>query len=101
MTEREVQDSIVRALDALAWDVTHFSYHKKMPKGARGVADLYASHEGHQAQVWIEVKAPGGALTTDQEMWLTRTGASGAHVMVAHSVAEVIAKLADLGFVTE
>ena len=101
MTEREVQDDIVRALDALGWDVTPFSYHRKMPPGAKGVADLYVTHEGHKTQVWIEVKSPGGALTPEQETWLTRTGASGAHVMVAQSVAEVIAKLADLGFVTE
>lgn len=101
MTEREVKEEVKTALEALGWDITVFSWNKKMPLGLKGVADYYITHEGHQARAWVEVKKPGEGLRPEQDRWLTRTAASGENVMVVHSAAEVIARLGELGFVVE
>lgn len=53
----------------------------------KGIPDLVAIREGHH--VWIEVKAPKGRLSEDQERWLQDLENHGGHYIVARSVEDV------------
>ncbi len=97
MTENEVQQDVVQALELMSWEVTTFSIPRKAFIQLSGVPDIYATHEGKQKQVWIEVKRPGKGIEpgSKQERWLTRTAASGALCIVVHSVDELLEKLTE------
>lgn len=98
MTENEVQQDVVKALELMGWEVTTFSIPRKAYIQLRGVPDLYATHAGRKRQVWIEVKATGKGIvpSSDQDRWLTRTAASGALCIVVRSVDELIEKLTEM-----
>ena len=85
MTEREVQKAVVKALSSMGWEVTIFSINKRAHSQLRGIPDLYATHSGHKAQMWIEVKKPGGKTRPSQSAWMARTQASGAICIVVDS----------------
>ncbi len=99
MTERDVQREVVKALDSMGWETTIFSINKKANSQLRGVPDLFTTHAGHRAQIWIECKKPGGKLRPEQDRWLARTQASGAICLVIDSIEKLEEHLRKRGYI--
>lgn len=100
MTENDVKAACVELLEAGGWELTHFSIPRRAYEQLAGVPDMFCSHRGHQAQMWLELKAPGKPTRPAQERWLTRAQASGAICLVIDDVDKLYDHLRQRGFIT-
>ncbi|WP_437216675.1 VRR-NUC domain-containing protein [Pectobacterium sp. LFLA-215] len=76
---------------------------KRGPKAARdakrlgvraGVPDLFlALPRGGYAGLWIEMKAKGGKLSTQQEIWLNRLESVGYHAVCCFGFGQVVSEI--------
>ena len=82
--ETPIRRAIRDFLQLHGWKVTRIVQSALSEKG---IPDLVAIREGHH--VWIEVKAPKGRLSEDQERWLQDLENHGGHYIVARSVEDV------------
>ena len=99
MTEADVKAEVIELLEATGWELSHFSIPRRAYEQLRGVPDIFASHAGHQAQMWIELKAPGKPTRPAQDRWLARTQASGAICLVIDSIEKLEEHLKKRGFI--
>lgn len=86
MREAVIQKNIIRYLQ-----LRGFKVYKISDRFRAGIPDLYVARNGWSC--WIEVKAPGGRLSTLQAHEIDQLRAVGITVLVAHSVEDVKAML--------
>lgn len=58
------------------------------PFGANGMPDYLFLHYRRRLSMWIEFKAPKGALSDKQAAWITQERAAGALVLVVRDIDE-------------
>jgi Holliday junction resolvase len=84
MTEREFERTVLEALRVLGWRYCHFrpgrtSKGWRTPlSGDKGFPDVVAVR-GDRI-LYAELKAEGGRLSEDQQIWLAALGSAGADV---------------------
>lgn len=96
LREKRAQTAVVRNLRLLGMFVTTFSQPRRTMQ-TPGVPDLFACHGRWGISLWIEMKAPGGRLSTAQAVWHREARAAGQNVITATSTADVVAELKRLG----
>ena len=100
--EKRVERATINALRTLGFRVTKTSQPRRTMM-TTGVPDLYASHTRYRLRVWIEVKHEGrrrekhGGLSPDQLAWIRDEREAGGLVIVAYSLADVVAELKKMG----
>lgn len=67
MTENGLKQLVLRMAYANGWAVYHVPQATMRNGGGRGYPDLTLARDGEV--LWIELKATGGQLTSDQRMW--------------------------------
>lgn len=81
MTESELKAVIVKRAHELGWlvfSMPQASRHPRSVKSASGYPDLTLARDGEH--LWIECKAPDGALSSKQWAWVRAIG-NGYHVI--------------------
>ena len=91
-TERQIESAIVTALRLAGWLVMKIPndalYRSRVPHAQKGAPDLVAVRDGRV--VFIEVKAPRGALSQHQHAVHEALRARGAEVRVARGVNDIL-----------
>jgi hypothetical protein len=95
--EKTVEAEIITAARRMGFGVAKTSQHAKPQGMSIGIPDLYLRHQAWQLRTWVEVKRPGEKPTTAQTLWHQAERAAGGNVIVASSVAELVAGLQALG----
>ncbi len=88
MKERQITDAIRGLLKSLG--IFHWKNHGG-PMGAKGIADILGCYRGRLLA--IEVKAPKGKVSYDQQRFIDNVNAAGGLAFVARSIDDVIAGL--------
>ena len=86
-TEAEIQTEATRALDLLGYHVHDLSQGRATRQPC-GIPDLYI--QGHGVTAWLEMKKPGGKVSTHQAGFIERELTNGGNVLVAYSATEAV-----------
>ena len=95
--EKQVQHQIKLAAEALGFEVQDMSQPRAsmMP---RGLPDLYLRHRAKQFRAFVEIKRPGGKVSSAQAAWIMWERDCGGIAFVADSVERFIHQLHEHGF---
>lgn len=95
-SEKQVQLRIKDALDGMGFHVSDLSQPRASMQ-TPGLPDLYVMHPNWGVALWVEVKGPTTPLSGAQKAWHSLAELAGANLVVARSVADVVAYLEELG----
>lgn len=97
---RPTETAVAAQVDALAlalgWEVERYE-QRRATMIAEGLPDRRYVHRGKQLRVWVELKRPGGKLTTGQYAWLSAELDAGALATVIEDVEQFAALCKILG----
>jgi hypothetical protein len=88
----DIYDYLTKA-GVFVWRDNQSKRHRQIgvAKGRKGIADILGIYRGWPLA--IEVKAPKGVTSVDQDRWLDQFRRAGGIAFIAKSVEEVIAEL--------
>jgi hypothetical protein len=95
-TEKAIEAAIIRNLRELGLFVSKNSQPQRVLASA-GTPDLTVLSARWKLHLFVEVKKPGGRVSTAQAVWHREARAAGLNVVVAHSTEEVLEALCALG----
>lgn len=94
--EKQIEADIIKALRTLGFLVSKTS-QPRASMMTPGIPDLYAAHPRWRLRLWIEVKAPKGRTSPQQDLWHAIERDSGGTVIIARSTSDLVTELQKLG----
>jgi hypothetical protein len=85
LTESAVAAQVDELATKLGWEVERYE-QRRATRITEGLPDRRYVHRGRGLRVWVELKKPGGKLTTAQYRWLLDELESGALATVIEDV---------------
>ena len=95
-TETVVAAQVDELAEAMGWEVQRYE-QRRASMIHEGLPDRRYVHRAKGLRVWVELKRPGGKLTTAQHAWLTAELEAGALATVIEDVAQFAALAKTLG----
>jgi hypothetical protein len=95
-TETVVAAQVDELAEAMGWEVQRYE-QRRASMIHEGLPDRRYVHRAKGLRVWVELKRPGGKLTTEQHRWLLDELEAGALATVIEDVEQFAALCRTLG----
>lgn len=96
ITEKDVGQQCDELAESLGWLVERYE-QPRATMVAGGLPDRRYVHRGRRLRLWVELKKPGGKLTSSQYLWLLAEWHTGAHATVCDTLGSLGVILSLLG----